>query len=80
MLRNNTQLQHLILNDNQISEIESNFINNLPHLELLKLKDNICVDQDFVPQSNRKILSDVFMTLMFRCFDNYSSQSNIHKL
>ena len=73
MFKNNTQLQHLILNDNKISEIESNFINNLQHLELLMLKDNICVDQDFVRKSNSNILSDVFMKLMFKCFDNYSS-------
>lgn len=77
MFRNNTKLHQLILSDNKINEIESTFIDELGELELLKLKDNICIDEDFVQQDeHRKIHKSDLVTPLDKCFDNFAFHVN----
>lgn len=77
MFANNTKLHQLILSDNKINEIESNFIDELGNLELLKLKDNICVDEDFVQHDeSRKIQKSDLVTRLDKCFDNFAFHVN----
>lgn len=77
MFRNNTNLHQLILTDNKINEIESTFIDELGSLELLKLKDNICVDEDFVQHDEkRKIHKNDLVNSLDKCFDNFAFHVN----
>lgn len=70
IFENNTELAQLILTDNKITEIAPTFIDNL-NLEMLKLKDNVCVDQDFV-ELDMKIHKKDLMTSLDECFDNFA--------
>jgi metal-responsive CopG/Arc/MetJ family transcriptional regulator len=77
MFRNNTKLHQLVLTDNKINEIESTFIDELGELELVKLKDNICVDEDFVQNDeHHKIHKSDLVTRLDKCFDNFAFRVN----
>ncbi|KAG5672991.1 hypothetical protein PVAND_003072 [Polypedilum vanderplanki] len=71
LLHNNTQLQQLVLTDNKINEIESTFVDELGNLEILKLKSNVCVDEDFV-DVKEKINKNDLVEALGKCFDNFA--------
>lgn len=66
----NSQLQQLILNDNKICQIDPTFIDNLDDLEVVKLKNNFCIDKDFV-EVDEKIYKRDLRALLDECIENF---------
>ena len=56
MFHNNQQLQIIFLYENQIKVIESGSFSQLPMLSLLKLKQNKCIDSEFIYKKSEEFI------------------------